>query len=101
MSYEPKTYKVVAECIGKSGCDLQYKVIYNGHEICYRTGYPLRSAAETLRSWRYNANMEDIIALQHGDDPKSPITIKTTIGRALEIKDFSRDLAMATSKNRS
>jgi len=101
MSYEPKTYKVIAECIGKSGRDLQYRVIYNGHEICYRTGYPLKDAAQALMSWRFNANVEDIITFQHGDDKKSPITIKTSIGRALEIKDFSRDLAMATGKNRS
>ena len=103
MSYEPKTYKVIAICIGKpsSSADLLYKVFYEDKEICYRTHYPLKEAAETLRGWRFKADMEDIITLQHGDDEKSPITIKTTIEYALGIRNFSRDLAMAAGKNRS
>jgi hypothetical protein len=101
VSYEPKIYKLIATCIGKSGCDFLYKVTCNGNEICYKTAYPLKTAAETLMSWRHNANVEDIVTLQHGDDPKTPITIKTTVGRALEIRNFFDDLAMAAGKNRS
>jgi hypothetical protein len=101
MTYEPRTYKAIAFCVDRSGRDLVYRVVCDDKEICYRTAYPLKSAAEALRSWRHNANMEDIITLQHGDGEKSPITIRTTIGRALEIKDFSRDLAMAAGKDRS
>ena len=101
MTYEPRTYKAIAFCVDRSGRDLVYRVVCDDKEICYRTAYPLKSAAEALRSWRYNANVEDIITLQHGDGEKSPITIRTTIGHAGEIRDFSRDLAMATGEDRA